>query len=372
MNARRALEQGIQAVQMGDYESAYRLLQYVIDTGSTQQREQAWMWLSTMYTDERDVRQCLQAVLTLNPANEWARQRAVEIGLSLARRAPLNSGQRVGAALLLTGGYRHPREKLAKWITLLLSFITICLVALVRPGYLVIPPAVLIIGWAVATRHQAHLLQLAIPITKLTHAELLQIVDDCIRLVRVPPTRFLILGSNKLNATAVGVQPPYSVLLSSALIEALDAEELRFVVGHELGHIQCGHMRSALVLRNISYGLRAFGLPLRFLTLWWDRYTEFTADRAGLLVCGSLEKAQSALLKICLGVSQVPGDSSGQEEVIQRVLERRREHGELGYLLRQVWHTHPFLPERLLELRAFSPVLFNRSAAEHLLWDAGE
>jgi len=72
------------------------------------------------------------------------------------------------------------------------------------------------------------------------------------------------------------------------------------------------------------------------------------------------------------GVNQVPKDSDGRGEVIRRLFWLRRQQGEIGYLLRQVRHTHPFLPERLLELRAFSLVLFNRSAAEHLLWDVGE
>lgn len=357
MNVREALARGIHAAQIGDRWTAYRFLQYVTQAGSAQEQEQAWMWLGTIYDDQESVRVCLQAVLALNPANKWAQQRWIAVGLAGAGQTELSPSRRLGAALLSTGDYRHPRESLTEWITLLFIFITVGVVVILRPQTLVFLAVVLVIGWIVAQRNQTRLLQLAMPVTKSAHPELLQLIQGCTHLVRVPPTRFFILNSNALNAMAVGVRPPFGVVLNSALIDALDSEELRFIVGHELGHIHCGHMRSALLLHRISRGLGLLGTPLWLVTLWWDRCTEYTADRAGLLVCGSLEKAQSALLRISLGAREVPRDTRGQEELIRQVFWRRCQQGELGYLLHQLPKTHPFLSERLLELRVFNQVL---------------
>ena len=49
---------------------------------------------------------------------------------------------------------------------------------------------------------------------------------------------------------ALGTNNPF-IVLNSGLVDLLDAEELRAVIGHELGHILSGHS----VYRTMLYNL---------------------------------------------------------------------------------------------------------------------
>lgn len=93
------------------------------------------------------------------------------------------------------------------------------------------------------------------------------------------------------NAMTVGIDEPF-IVLTTGLVEALDDESLRFVIGHEMGHVLSGHaVLRTLLLRLLSLqqtiswvpagalGLRAVIAALRE----WFRKAELTADRAGLL-----------------------------------------------------------------------------------------
>ena len=99
--------------------------------------------------------------------------------------------------------------------------------------------------------------------------------------------------SAEANAFAIGMDQPF-IVLTTDLVEALDTEALRFVIGHEMGHILSGHaVLRTLLIRLIqlqasmslvpigALGLRAVIAALRE----WFRKAELTCDRAGLL-CG--------------------------------------------------------------------------------------
>jgi Zn-dependent protease with chaperone function len=57
--------------------------------------------------------------------------------------------------------------------------------------------------------------------------------------VRELPELFVI-NSPIWNAVTIGMDKPF-IVLNSALLDGLDDEETRFVLGHELGHAQSGH-----------------------------------------------------------------------------------------------------------------------------------
>ncbi|MBO0843605.1 MAG: M48 family metallopeptidase, partial [Nocardioides sp.] len=108
--------------------------------------------------------------------------------------------------------------------------------------------------------------------------------------VRTPPEVY-VQAAPELNAMTVGMDKPV-IVLNSALVDLLDEEELRFVVGHELGHALSGHsVYRTLLLRllqlvgifsAIPFG--ALGIRLIIAALMeWSRKAELSADRAGLL-----------------------------------------------------------------------------------------
>src|SRR5262249_38552973 len=56
------------------------------------------------------------------------------------------------------------------------------------------------------------------------------------------------------NAMTIGVDNPF-IVVNTGLIDLLDDEELRFVVGHEVGHVLSGHAvyrTMAMILTNLG------------------------------------------------------------------------------------------------------------------------
>ena len=95
------------------------------------------------------------------------------------------------------------------------------------------------------------------------------------------------------NAFTIGIDEPF-IVLTTGLVEALDTESMRFVVGHEMGHVLSGHaVLRTLLFRLLSLQQTVTFLPLGALGLRaviaalreWFRKAELTCDRAGLL-CG--------------------------------------------------------------------------------------
>src|SRR5437773_12159046 len=83
------------------------------------------------------------------------------------------------------------------------------------------------------------------------------------------------------------------IVLNSGTLRLLDDDEVRNVLGHELGHVMSGHAlyHTILVLiLNVSLGALPFLagiaiLPIQLALLEWFRKSELSSDRAGLLPC---------------------------------------------------------------------------------------
>jgi Zn-dependent protease with chaperone function len=111
-----------------------------------------------------------------------------------------------------------------------------------------------------------------------------------------------------INGFTAGVEKPI-IVLNSGCIDLLSPDELLFVIAHELGHIKSKHVLyyqtatylPALVhyLGNFTLGIGGLltsGLQLALQN--WQRMSEFTADRAGLLACQDPNVAANAMVKM--------------------------------------------------------------------------
>src|SRR5262249_16309158 len=96
----------------------------------------------------------------------------------------------------------------------------------------------------------------------------------------------------------------------SALVDLLDEEELRFVIGHELGHAMSGHaVYKTLLLRMLSLSgvltmIPMGGLGIRMIIaglMEWSRKAELSPDRAGLLATQDPATAFRAHMKMASG-----------------------------------------------------------------------
>ena len=131
--------------------------------------------------------------------------------------------------------------------------------------------------------------------------EYLQYASQILDIKKVPEL-YIEWGYN-INACTIGAESPI-IVLNSGLIDLCDDDEIMFVIGHELGHVKSNHMLYHMMAQIINYVIDAipFGnvaaFPLQYALYYWDRMSEFTADRAGLMACQNKEAAIRAFMKM--------------------------------------------------------------------------
>ncbi|MCA9676116.1 MAG: M48 family metalloprotease [Kofleriaceae bacterium] len=162
-------------------------------------------------------------------------------------------------------------------------------------------------------------------------------------------------GINAGAIHSVTSERPHVLSLSSALVERMDDDELRFVLGHELGHLAFDHYRARLA--GPAFGDDDDGTsrmpPLLARRLEsWDRLAELSADRAGFRVIdGRLDVAVRVFFKLQsgLGPEHLRFDVGAFLDQLERLeaLERRE--------LLSVF-SHPATPIRVRALQLFAPV----------------
>jgi Zn-dependent protease with chaperone function len=160
-----------------------------------------------------------------------------------------------------------------------------------------------------------------------------------------------------VNAGAYGMQRPFIVINSGAL-KLLDDDEMRTLLGHELGHVMSGHAlyHTLLVLiLSVSLGFLPFLagialLPIQLALLEWYRKSELSSDRAGLLAAQDPVASMRMFLKMAGG-----GDM--QEMDLNAFLAQAKEYEETGGALDRVFKilntlgaSHPFNTLRAAEL----------------------
>jgi Zn-dependent protease with chaperone function len=160
------------------------------------------------------------------------------------------------------------------------------------------------------------------------------------------------------NAGAYGMDKPFIVINSGAL-KLLDDDELRDVLGHELGHVMSGHAlyhTLLVLLLNVSFSALPFLagiaiLPIQLALMEWYRKSELSADRAGLIACQDPTASLRVNLKFAGG-----GDMSQMD--LNAFLVQAREFEESGGAIDRIFkilgvlmRTHPFNTVRAAELQ---------------------
>jgi Zn-dependent protease with chaperone function len=183
-------------------------------------------------------------------------------------------------------------------------------------------------------------------------------LDGCyiLDLPRVP--ELYISQDPEVNAMALGLDKPFLVL-NSSIVELMDPEEIRFIIGHELGHVLSGHTVYNTMLRNLIVLVQRLALvPFAWIGLravvWgleeWSRKAEMSSDRAGLLATQDVDAARRALMKTAGGrrLSEFSSDEFHKQAREYDAVPDVRE--SLLKLLQLQGQTHPFAVVRFAEL----------------------
>jgi len=133
------------------------------------------------------------------------------------------------------------------------------------------------------------------------------IVEELRQRWSMPRTRVLVVFRPGLGAVSIGFKEPYLIVVDSLYARSLDEGELRYVLGREMAHIKFGHSRWWVLLggseRGVPGPLDWLAKPRNAIFSWWRRAQRTSADRAGILACGDVGKAISALVKYQIGPS---------------------------------------------------------------------
>ena len=197
--------------------------------------------------------------------------------------------------------------------------------------------------------------------------DLYAMLTECCAILDMPVPQLFIDQRPLANAFTFCVESPI-IVIYSGLLELLDEDEWRVVLGHELGHIKAGHVLyqqiaeffASLLMRlgGRTFGLaQGLGVGLFYAFFHWYRQSELTADRAGLLTTQDLATVLKVEMKLAGGSRKLYAQMD-QEAFLQQ----GRDYEELGrdalnsfLKLGQTLHTtHPFPAVRALEIDAWA------------------
>lgn len=123
------------------------------------------------------------------------------------------------------------------------------------------------------------------------------------------PVDLFVTGNSDINAFSLATEAedkPNIVNINSGLLDLMGKDELRFVIGHELGHL----MNKDTELRRLLYfiyppEITQIPILLQYKIRLHDQLAELVADRYGFLACHNLDACVSAFFKMASGLDLV-------------------------------------------------------------------
>jgi Zn-dependent protease with chaperone function len=184
------------------------------------------------------------------------------------------------------------------------------------------------------------------------------LLDACYVLDLPVVPELFITQTPLVNAMAIGTSKPF-IVVTSGLVELMDPEEVRFVIGHEAGHVLSGHaVYSTMLYLMINLAQRLAFIPLAWIgfkaVIWgleeWYRKAELSCDRAGLLAGQDPAAGRRALMKLAGGknLGELSHDAFHQQAKEYDAVPDIRD--SLLKLLQLQGSTHPFAVVRFAEL----------------------
>lgn len=262
---------------------------------------------------------------------------------------------------------RHPKEKFYGSLMMvigalvwLIAAAAIVFTALNNPAVLAI--VVLYIGiiwfasYVARALLRAHMIGHYVMVSEQQFPQLHKMVEEGARLLgmKEAPQAFVYNSSGVMNAMALTlVGRTRYIWLTSQLIDADSDEQVKFVIGHELGHHAAGHLNTVPGLLHLP----AYIVP--FLGQAYSRARELTCDRVGLVVSRNLQASRTALQMLACGSARLnaqlnPAAFEAQERMVPSIA---------GFIL-HIFSMYPRLTRRVEALGQWSQGAENSSASQ--------
>jgi Zn-dependent protease with chaperone function len=260
--------------------------------------------------------------------------------------------------------HRHPLERVALLLSLLILALLLGVGAwredwLILKAIFAIWFAMIVLAFQASTLHTLR----GAEVTPTQYPELYEIFDELSRQFNAPPTRVFVIRDSRAQAHAYGILAPYTIVFHSAMLESMQLDELRFVMGQQLGRIIYGQ-----TLMIVPLGGDAEALPsllaqftwLRDLVFaWYRRVSVLSADRAGALACQDMEVAVRTLIKLSVGSHEF-GDLQG-DDLLDQAYRLNQGMGRVQGSIIWITNAEPLLVGRLEKLVAWGGLPKQRS-----------
>lgn len=209
-----------------------------------------------------------------------------------------------------------------------------------------------------------NLLATSVRLTSGMAPDIAKMAEECIEKLGVEiPLELYVYSSPQFNAACFKPENDrLNVMFSSSLLEGFSSQELKFVMGHELGHHVYDHHAVP-----IGYLLKGKDKPDPKLALelfTWSRYAEISADRAGAYCAQDMNAVAHSLFKLSSGLTSKVvqfslDDFVAQADDMQVVDDEYRRDGPQA----DWFSTHPFSPLRVKALKLFEQSeLYNKKS----------
>lgn len=217
-----------------------------------------------------------------------------------------------------------------------------------------------ILNWTSIKWHIVELCGSAFHVTQKSCPELYKLVEDTAKTIELDIIpEIYTKWTYGLNAYTTGYKNDTILVLYSGAIDLLPDPELKYIIGHEMGHIKSGHVLYHTMGQVIGQAIQQMGLlataavPIQLALGYWNRMSEFTADRAGLLACQDLDAALGATMKMA-GIPQKYFNTTNPKVFAEQAQEFLTRYGDTANtIIRNISildDTHPWTVMRAAEL----------------------
>jgi Zn-dependent protease with chaperone function len=193
----------------------------------------------------------------------------------------------------------------------------------------------------------------SVKVSKNQFPEIYYLAEEIANSLGIYTPQIFIQQNPYVNSFTHGTGNQNFIVLTNKLLEELQEDYLAFILGHEMGHIKSQHV---LYKTLFSWLLRYYSnadkypedLMLSFLD--WERKSEITADRVGLLICQDMEIACRSLLTLAIGSLSLSLKINIDDYIETQLLSL--EYNPLSER-NQFYQSHPYIPVRMKELINF-------------------